>query len=165
MTGNLPVSGVSPVSEMAGEDEEENQRLRAMEQTARDFITDFDWCEEVREFFYGATIGDVFAVFLVHIKPARDSVDEYVWIIVGDLPSAYLVTDDCANPKQALEGYIWEMRKWVALAKEGRSSDDVIPVNVPATPEWAATLESRLDALEQKIIPVWFASSSDGQSQ
>lgn len=68
----------------------------------------------------------------------------------------YLVTDDCQTPKDALEGYIWEMRKWVALAAKGQSSKDVIPVNVPSTPEWAEALGSRLDTLEQSIIPEWF---------
>lgn len=161
MTSDLPVSGVVLISQMTGEDDDETRRLRKMEQTAREFVCDFDWCEEIRDFYYGAAVGDVFAVFLAHIRPAHDSVDEYLWIVVGDLPSAYLVTDDSANPKEALEGYIREMRKWVALAKDGRSSDDVIPVNVPATPEWAKVLESRLDTLEQKIIPVWFNSSGD----
>ena len=158
MTSDLPVSGVIPISEMAGEDDEETRRLRKMEQTARDFIADFDWCEGVRDFYYGAAVGDVFAVFLAHIRPTQDSIDEYLWIIVGDLPSAYLVTDDCANPKEALEGYIWEMRKWVALARTGQETDDVIPVNVPAAPEWAEALGSRLDTLEQKIIPILFNS-------
>jgi hypothetical protein len=147
---------------MVGEDDAETQKLRSMECEARDFITHFDWCDSIRELYFGAGVGDVFAVFLARIRPARYSVDEYLWIVVGDIPSAYLVTDDCPNPKEALEGYIWEMRKWVALAKEGRTSEDVIPVNVPATPEWAKTLEGRLDTLEQKRIPAWFASSNNG---
>ncbi len=105
MPGDHPVSGVMPVLEMAGEDDEETQRLREMEQRARDFISDFEWCEEIRDFYYGAGVGEVFAVFLAHIRPAQPSVDEYLWIVVGDLPSVYLVTDDCANPKEALEGY------------------------------------------------------------
>ena len=165
MTGDLPVSGVIPILEMTGEDDEETQRLREMEQRARDFISDFEWCEEIRDFYFGAGVGDVFAVFLAHIRPAQPSVDEYLWIVVGDFPSAYLVTDDCANPREALEGYIWEMRKWVDLAREGRSSDDVIPVNVPATPERAESLESRLDTLEQKVIPIWFSSPGDSSSE
>ena len=165
MSDELPVSGVVPILAMVGEDDAETQKLRSMESVARDFITDFDWCGGIREFYFGAGIGGVFAVFLAHIRPNQSSVDEYLWIVVGDMPSAYLVTDDCPNPKEALEGYIWEMRKWVALAKEGRTSNDVIPVNVPATPDWAETLEIRLDALAQKIIPIWFASSNDGAPQ
>jgi hypothetical protein len=161
MSMKLPVSGVTPVSDMHGDDEDETRRLRDMEAKARDFIAKSDWCDGIRDFYFGDGIGDVFAVFFARIIPARPSVDEYVWIVVGDIPPAYLVVDDCPTPKAALEGYIWEMRKWVALAKEGKSSCNVIPVNVPATPDWAETLKSRLDALEQKIMPIWFTSSDD----
>lgn len=159
MAHDVPVSGVVPVSEMFGENEDETQRLLNMEERAREFITTFAWCGGIRDFYYGAGIGDVFAVFLAHIEPTQEPVDEYLWIVVGDFPSAYLVTDECPAPKEALEGYIWEMRKWVALAKQGKTSKDVIPVNVPATPEWAERLELRLDALEQRIIPSWFTST------
>jgi len=162
---DLPVTGVVPISEMLGEDDSESQMLRDMERKARDFISQFEWCEGISDFYFGAGIGDVFAVFLAHIKPARPAVDRYLWIVVGDIPSAYLVTDDCPDPREALEGYIWEMRKWVALAKQGRSSEDVIPVNVPATPECAKQLEVRLDTLEQKIIPSWFTSANENAPQ
>jgi hypothetical protein len=156
---DLPVSGVVPITEMHGDDEDETRRLRDMEAKARDFITNSNWCDGIRDFYFGDGIGDVVAVFFARITPARPSVDEYVWIVVGDIPPAYLVVDDCPTPKAALEGYIWEMRKWVALAKEGKSSRDVIPVNAPATPESAEMLKSRLDTLEQQIMPNWFTSS------
>lgn len=164
MDCELPVSGVVPIAEMRGENDDETQRLREMETKARGFLSNFDWCGEIRQFYFGDGIGEVVAIFLAQIIPTRPSVDEYIWIVVGDIPSAYLVTDDCPSPKEALQGYIWEMRKWVALAKHGRTSRDVIPVDVPATPEWAETLEGRLNALEQRIIPIWF-SSSDGIPQ
>jgi hypothetical protein len=95
----------------------------------------------------------VVAIFLFGIVPARQQVDEWLWVVVGDLPSAYLVTDDCKVPSEALQGYITEMRKWVRLAKAGRTSPNVIPVNVPATPEWAKELEGRLNFLEKDILP------------
>jgi hypothetical protein len=162
---DIPVSGVTPISEMRGEDDDETRRLRDMEARAREFISSFDWCDGIRDFYFGDGIGDVFAVFFARIRPARPSVDEHLWIVVGDIPSAYLVADDCPTPRAAVEGYIWEMRKWVALAKEGKSSRDVIPVIVPATPEWAETLKSRLDALEKKIMPIWFTSSDQTSPQ
>ena len=165
MKGELPVSGVVPIAEMKGESDDENLRLRNMEAEARRFLGQFDWCGGIRELYFGNGIGDVFAIFLARIIPARPTVDEYIWIVVGDIPPAYLVTDDCPSPKEALEGYIWEMRKWVALARQGRTSRDVIPVNVPPTPEWAKTLEDRLNALEQRIIPIWFTSSDSAPSQ
>ena len=161
MERELPVSGVVPIEEMEGCDDDETQRLRKMEATARNFLGRFKWCVDIRELYFGDGIGDVVVVFLARITPTQPSIDEYLWIVVGDLPSAHLVTDDAHNPKEALEAYIWEMRKWVTLAKEGKSSRDVIPVNVPATPEWAERLQGRLDMLEQKIIPDYFESPDD----
>lgn len=160
MNDDLPVSGVIPVSHLTGEDEDEMQRLWDMARKAQDFISEFEWCRGIVDLYFGAGIGDVFAVFLAHINPARAEVDRYLWIVVGDIPSAYLVTDDCPNPQKALEGYIREMRKWVVLAKQNRNSKEVIPVNAPSTPEWAVTLEKRLNKLEEEIIPLWFAPSN-----
>jgi hypothetical protein len=48
-----------------------------------------------------------------------------------------------------------EMLKWVDVAKDGKSSKDVIPVNVPATPENAANLEKRLKFLREIIVPAF----------
>ena len=165
MNRELPVSGVVPIAKMRGQDDDETERLRKMEAAVREFLSHFDWCDTIRELYFGDGIGDVFAVFLAQIASARQSIDEHLWVVVGDLPPAYLVTDDCRNPKEALEGYIWEMRKWVALARQGQTSRNVIPVNVPATPEGAEALERRLDALEQKIIPVWFSAPDNTSSQ
>ena len=77
------------------------------------------------------------------------------WVIVGDIPSAYLVTDQCKTPSQAIRVYIEEMRKWIELAREGQTSHDVITANVPATPESADKLKTRLDTLEREILPLW----------
>lgn len=105
---------------------------------------------------FGDGIGGIIGIFFAHIEPERSDVDEWLWVIVGDLPPAYLVTDDCRTPKEAAGGYISEMRRWVDAAKSGDSLQGVIPVNVPATPEWAAGLEKRLDALEFELLPQWF---------
>jgi hypothetical protein len=105
MEPDLPVSGVIPIAEMHGEDEDESVRLRAMEKCARDFLESFLWCGGILDFYFGDGIGDVFAVFLARIMPVYPDVDEYLWIIVGDLPSIYLVTDLSKTPKEALETY------------------------------------------------------------
>jgi len=45
------------------------------------------------------------------------------------------------------------MSKWVSLAKKGRNSTRVIPVNAPATPEYAEALEGRLKFLRDVMVP------------
>jgi len=112
------------------------------------------------ETYFGDGYGKVVAVFFFHIEPSRPDVDEWLWVVVGDLPSAYLVIDACKTPSQALEGYIGEMSEWVKLAKEGRSSKDVIPVNAPATPESAGMLEARLKVLSERIVPALQANEA-----
>ena len=98
------------------------------------------------------------------MQPAigESHVDEWLWVVVGDVPSAYLVIDDCKTPSQALDGYIWEMSKWVELAKQGHISDEVIPVNAPATPEYAEMLEGRLKVLRETIVPAFQSSEAQG---
>ena len=75
-----------------------------------------------------------------------------VGVVFGDVPPAYLVTDASKTPSQALEGYIEEISKWVALARDGIKSKDVIPVYVPAMPEYAADVERRIKLLRDIIV-------------
>jgi len=152
----LPVTGVVPISDMRGENDEETALLRAMSERAQEFLRSFPWCSTITEFYFGDGIGNVFAVFLARIQPSRSGVDEFLWVVVGDIPPAYLVTDACHTPKEAMEGYIEEMRRWVAAAYKGHTSQDIIPVNASPTPESAQLLGKRLDTLEQQILPAWF---------
>ncbi len=138
---------------MIGEDEEDTALLLNMLEEARRYVLSFSWCKSIVESHFGAGVGGVIAIFLFRIEPARPDVDEWLWVVVGDVPSAYLVIDSCKTPAEALRGYIGDMRKWVELAKQGQSSKNVIPVNVPATPEWAAELEGRLNLIEEVILP------------
>jgi len=151
----IPVKGVVPLAQMTGGDHEDTQLLRVMASGAQEYIRSFAWCKAVREVYFGDGYGGVVAVFLFHIEPTQASVDEWLWVISCDVSPAYLVTDSCKTPSQALEGYVDEVLKWVQLAKQGRSSKDVIPLYMPATPENAADVERRLKVLQEAIIPAF----------
>jgi hypothetical protein len=145
---------------MFAEDEEELRLLQAMAVAARDYLSSFKWCKAIREAYFGDGYGKIVAIFFFRIEPSRPEVDEWLWVVVGDLPSAFLVTDDCKTPSEALEGYVYEMSKWVKLAKRGRTSKQVIPANAPATPEHADMLEVRLKFLEDLAIPTFRSSEA-----
>lgn len=151
----LPVKGIVPIEKMFGGDEEDTKLLLAMASEATAYISSFAWCKAIRESYFGDGYGGVVAVFFFHIEPSRLEVDEWLWVVVGDVPPAFLVIDDCKTPSQALEGYIDEMSKWVKLAKQGRSSSNVIPVNVPATLENAELLDGRLRVLRETFVPAF----------
>src|SRR5690242_17053339 len=113
--------------------------LRRMLRDAEAYIRSFSWCKDVLSSFFGGGVGEVFAVFLFNIRPARPEVGAWIWIVVGDIPSAYLPIRDAKNPAEVFKTYLSGMGKWIELAREGRGGtpdDGVPPVNLPATPEW-----------------------------
>jgi hypothetical protein len=149
----VQTSGLSTIENLRGDSDEDTELLRRMADEALLFLNQFDWCKEIREFYFGLGIGGVLAVFLARILPSQKRVDEWLWVVVGDLPPAYLVTDAASTPVAALRGYIEEMRKWVAAVWAGKSLDNVIPVNAPATLQNADALCSRLNHIERELIP------------
>jgi hypothetical protein len=134
------------------EDRDETQELY---DEARRFLVKKKWCRGIEDQYAGIIVPGVIGVFLFKIIPARPEVDDWLWVIVGDLPSAYLVCDECPNPATAIDGYIGEMERWVAAAESGRSVADLIPVNVPPTPKYAKMLGSRLKFVEREILSAY----------
>lgn len=151
----IPVKGVVPLNQMTGTDDEDIKLLRAMAAGAEKYLRSFPWCKGIRGAYFGDGYGGVAAVFLFHVEPSRSDVDEWLWVISCDVSPAYLVTDSCETPSEALEAYVQEISKWVRLAGEGRWSRDVIPVYMPATPENAASVERRLKVLREVILPAF----------
>jgi hypothetical protein len=153
MTGREPdLTKVTPVAQLEGEDEDERLLLSQLVRAAETYLSSFEWCEQIQEKYAGIAVPGVIGVFLVHIAPTRPEVDEWLWVIVGDVPPAYITLDDCPNAATALDGYIGAMQEWVDAAKEGRSVDELIPVNVPATPAYAEMLGSRLQFLDSRVL-------------
>lgn len=158
---------LTPVAELSGEDAEDRALLEEMVTRARGYLEMFGWCREVVETYVGEiAIGGVVAVLLFRIVPAREGVDEWLWVIVGDLPPAYLPIDGLQSPGAALADYIDEMQLWVDAAKAGRSIEGLIPVEtsdgsmlLPPSPELALELEGRLRYLADEILPRTSAGS------
>ncbi len=161
MESKVPVNSVVPLSRMVGDDDEDSKLLSVMASGAQNYLRCFPWCKDICEAYFGDGYGGIVAVFLFRIEPARAGVDESLWVIFGDVPPAYLVTAVCKTPSQALERYIDEISKWVELAKQGKSSKDVIPVYTPATIENAADVETRLNLLREIIVPAFRQGESE----
>lgn len=130
---------------------EDREIARRLYQRARRFLESFDWCHGIEQGYVGILQWDIVAVFLFKIRPARLDVDQWLWVVVGDLPSAYLVVDGNPNPAMALEGYIHEMSRWVEAVENGRPVDGLIPTRVDPTPKYAAMLKSRLGVLDRYL--------------
>jgi hypothetical protein len=146
-------------------DEEEARELKKLYEEARRYIGSFRWSGEIKRVLFGLGIGGVVGVFLVELAPAAPpDVDSILWVVVGDLPPAYLSVDEAPEPDLALEAYILQMRRWVEAVKAGTEVTDLIPVNAPPTLENATDLERRLNLLETEILP-WYRQGDAEEQQ
>jgi hypothetical protein len=145
-------SALTPADDLTGDDLQDTHLLHEALDEATRFLEQFSWCQEIRRRFFGWGVGGVVAVFLFEITPRDPGVDELLWVVAGDVPPAYLVTDDLSTPREALAGYVELMAEWVSAAREGRSVEDLIPVNVEATPANAERLASRLAFIENEFL-------------
>jgi len=149
---NIQFNKLIPASEITGEDEEEKKLILNLLDEARKFINIFKWCSGIKEEYLGIGLGEIISVFLFKIEPAFDGVDEYIWIIVGDIPPAYITCEKSPNAACALDGYIGAMEEWVNAVHDGKPVDDLIPVNASPTKEFAAMLDERLKFLDKEIL-------------
>lgn len=75
-----------------------------------------------------------------------------LWVVVGDIPPAYLRVDADDDPEDALDMYIRMMGAWVDAVEQGKPVDGLIPVNVPPTAEYAEMLGGRLMFLQENFF-------------
>jgi hypothetical protein len=148
----LDFGKVVPEADLAGDDPVDTEGLRALARDARAFLQSFSWCGSVAEGYFGLGVGNLVGVFLYRIVPAAPAADEWLWVVVGDIPPAYLTIDSAPNPACALDAYIGAMQEWVEAARSGKPTDGLIPVNVAPTPENASRLESRLQFLDREVL-------------
>ena len=137
---------------MKGDDANDTRLLKKMANQAREYLLSFEWCKKIEKDWFGWGVGGVCAVFLFQILPSKRKVDRWLWVIVGDLPSAHLVVDESPTPLEALETYLELMQEWANAVKSGKPAADCIPVNAPATPKNADLLQRRLDFIRKQFL-------------
>jgi hypothetical protein len=143
-----------PEESISGDSEEDTQLLREMAKSARKYLQSFKWCPPIGKVLLAYGVGGVVAVFLVEFeRPINGTNDKSLWAIVGDVPSAYMVTDKIPGPKAALETYCGLMEDWANAVKNGAPLENAFPVKAEATPESAARLQSRIQYIRKEIIP------------
>ena len=121
--------------------------MRDLEEDAREYLLGTGYWRRVESLRCGLEVEGVVGVFLAAAEPARADVDREVWVVVGDLPPLYLVTDEIATPAAALAAYIEHRRAWVEAVRGNHSVADLAPVDVEPTREWADALDARLRLL------------------
>jgi hypothetical protein len=121
---------------------------------AEDFILRYHWVQYIENEYIGAAFDGIIYIFLFNISSNRAEVDPWLWVVVGDVPSAYITCESARTPYEALDAYLGAMEEWVAAARDGKPVSELIPVNVAPTKQNAEMLNVRLAFLDQKIRPL-----------
>ena len=131
-----------------------NEEVKQLANEAESFLRSHHWCQEIENGYLAWAIAGVIGVFLFDIAPSNSKIDKTLWVVTGDLPAAYLVTDEAKTWQEALDAYVYEMSRWVTAVREGDSLDEIIPVNVEPNIEHAEMLEGRLGFIQKRFIDV-----------
>ena len=139
-----PINNIKPDNDPMG--------LYAFTKESTKYLSGHSWCLGIKAGFLSIGYEGILAVFYYMIEPISAKVDSNLWVIVGDIPPAYLVVDISPNGACALKNYVIEMRKWVHAAKNKLPLDNIISVNVEPSLEYAEMLENRLEFIEERIL-------------
>jgi hypothetical protein len=148
------LSGLVLGSQYAGEDVEETDLGRRIVADAVSYLAGFAWCDSLVEVWAGIMIPPVLGVVLAQIDAGDGDADEWLWVVVGDLPSAYINFDQGFTPNAAcaLDSYVGNMQHWAEAVEQGRSVEGEYPVDAEPTVENARLLRRRLRFIDERIL-------------
>jgi hypothetical protein len=155
MVTPVDLNKLTPAERICGDDAEDTRLLREMLHRATQYIQSFEWCPPIEHVYLGCGVGGVVAIFLFHFGEPVKGTDEWLWVVGGDLPSAYLVLDRANDPVLALDGYCELMEAWARSVLAARPLQDVFPVEAKPTLDNAKSLLKRVNFIRTRLLPGW----------
>lgn len=124
----------------------------ALADEANHFLKGQNWCKTIEKQWLAANWDNILVVFYFDIIPDSPVADDKVWVIVGDLPPAYIDIESANNEIEAVQAYTKIMDDWVQCVKAGQPVDACYPVNVPPEKKYADMLDLRLGLIRKYIL-------------
>jgi hypothetical protein len=149
-----------PISRLRAPQHDDPRSLYSIAKRAERFVEGHTWCKSIKKAMLDIGWDGILGVFFFEIEPVQEGFDSTFWVIAGDLPTARICNDNPNGPS-ALDGYVREMQKWVDATRHGHSVENLIPVNVPPSREYAEMLQSRLDFIRDKLLPDYLSEVTD----
>jgi hypothetical protein len=127
-------------------------RITKQSRDAKDELARYYWCTSVDKIWFGAGVPGIFCSFLCAITTNSEGIDSFLWVVNGDLPTAYFVTDSAPEGYSALEVYIGLMNDWVVSARTGGDMQLCYPVGVAPNTEHVRMLVGRLNLIKSYLL-------------
>ena len=156
MISKQNMTKVEDISTSAVDSQED---LIEMAKEAAEFLQWHRWCKTLQQGYLVQGWAGVLGIFYFEFVPASAAVDDRLWVIVGDVPPAYIDCVNSPNAVSALEDYLYVMQEWVDHVKAGHSVEKLVPVyrrhsfvRVNPSIVYAELLETRLQFIREKIV-------------
>jgi hypothetical protein len=148
-----PFEPAVPISEIQGDEAEDTTLLREMAESATRYVHSFPWFLNLKAEYFADGIGGIVAIFLFCVDVRRFKDSEWIWVYIGDIPSAYFSVDSITNPYDALAKYIDGLEEWVQASERGQPTEHLIPIKVPEGAEYIEMLKTRILSFRELILP------------
>lgn len=126
--------------------------LKAIHEEAKNYLLGFKWCTEIKSSFLYTNLGSTFCIFLFEIVNSQSNEDDFLWVIVGDIPPMYLDVYGPQTTKEVVEDYIGLSEDWISHVKGGKLVNECYPFNVEPTIEIAELLEKRVSFMKNTLL-------------
>lgn len=90
--------GLQRVTDIVRDNANDTALLREMATSARRYITSFNWCPPISACCLAFGVGGIAAIFFFEFTSRILNSDDRLWVVIGDLPSAYLVVELDGQP-------------------------------------------------------------------
>src|SRR5436189_3373849 len=99
----LSIDTMINIEQIRQSDVEHKQEVIEQAEEAKRYLNSFSWCKRIISGSLAQSFGYILCIFFFEIEPTKNGgADDKLWIIVGDLPSAYLDTIEYKTPHDAL---------------------------------------------------------------
>lgn len=123
-----------------------------MQERATQYLQGFPWCKAVIASSLYFNLGEKLCVFLYEIDNAASKDDNFLWVVVGDLPPMYLDIYGPKNTVHVLADYVDLAKKWISVIEASLPVTDCYPFNIAPTMEMAVLLKQRVVLIENAIL-------------
>lgn len=122
------------------------------QERASTYLRGFNWCNGTKNCTLYLNLGATLCIFLFEIENSASADDNFLWVVVGDIPAMYLDVYGSKTTIEVLKRYSALARDWIFNVESGLSVDDCYPFDALPTAEMADMLRTRVSLIENTII-------------
>ena len=119
---------------------------------AAGYLKSFSWCGNILSANLYTNLGEKLCLFLFEIDNLTSKDDNFLWVIVGDIPPMYLDIHGAKSTKEVLENFVFLANEWIDHVNSGIDLTECYPFNTKPTTELANLLGRKVYFIASTVI-------------